>query len=119
MAGIARVEDGGRLTVHLSRPIAVHLFIAAVAAHDAPVLDEDDADRRRAEDRLLLAQEPRHLVGLAAPLGDVLDDPDGAALRAGSIDRLGHYAAKEGAAVLPAPFPLEVELAAGRKERHP
>ena len=114
----ARVQDRGRLAVHLARTVAVHLLVAPVAAHDAPLLDEHDADRRGAEDRLLLAQQARHLVGLAAPLGDVLDDPHRALLRILGVDRLGDQAAEEARAVLAAHFPLEVELAAGRQDRH-
>src|SRR5207247_10978657 len=100
------------------RSLAVHFLVAPVAAHDAPLLDEHDADRRGAEDRLLLAQQPRHLVGLAAPLGDVLDDPHRALLRVGGVDRLGDQAAEEGRAVLAAHLPFHIELAARREDRH-
>ena len=68
-------------------------------------------------DRLLLAQQARGLVGVAPPLGDVLDDPHRALLRVAGIDRLGDHAADEGRAVLALHLPLEVELAPGRQHR--
>src|SRR5207248_3091283 len=116
--GAVRIEDRGRLAVHLAGAVAVHFLVAPVAAHDAAFSYEHDADRRGAEDRLLLAQEARHLLGLAVPLGDVLDDPDRALLRVLGVDRLGDHAGEEGRAVLPAHLPFEVELPPGGEERH-
>ena len=112
------VNSFGALADELARPVAEHLLETLVAALIGAVAHEGDAHRRVVEDRLLLAQEPRHLVGLPAPLGDVLDDPHRAALRVGRIDCLRDQAAKKGAAVLAPHLPLDVELAAGGEDRH-
>ena len=116
--GEVGIEHRGGLAVELARAVAIHLLVAPVAAHDAPVLDEHDADRGGAENRLLLAQQARHFVGVAALLGDVLDDPDRALLRVLAVERLGDQAREEGGAVLAAHFPFDVELPAGREQRH-
>src|SRR5690606_10967532 len=50
VVGAGHIEHARRLAVELSRPIAVHLLVAPVAAHDRALLDEHDADARRAED---------------------------------------------------------------------
>ena len=112
------IQHRGRLPVELAGPVAVHFLVAAVAAHDAAFLDEQDADRRGAQDGLLLAQQPRHLVGVAALVGDVLDDPDRAALRVPGVERLGDHAAHERRAVLAPQLPFQVELPARGKDRH-
>src|SRR6185503_16667328 len=85
---------------------------------DLAVAQEHDADRGGAEDRLLLAQQALHVVGMAPALGDVLDDPDRALLGVLRVDGLGDDAGEEARAVLPAHLPLEVELAAGGEDRH-
>ena len=112
------VQQHGRLAVELARLVAVHLLVAPVAAHDPAVLDEHHADRRGAEDRLLLAQQARRLVGVAPALGDVLDDPHRALLHVGLAHRARDDARDEGGAVLAAELPLEVELAAAGEDRH-
>ena len=120
-AGVQRdvgIEQRGGLAVELARPVAVHLLVAPVAAHDAPVPDEYDAHRGASQDRLLLAQQPRHLVGLAALLGDVLDDPHRALLRVAGIEGLGDHAGEESRAVFAAHLPFEIELAAVVEEGH-
>src|SRR5205814_1776079 len=101
------VKDRGFLADELAGPVAVQLLVAPVAARDPALLDEDDADRGGAEDRLLLAREPLELLRVAALVGDVLDDPHRALLRVGGVDRLRDDAAYEGGAVLAAHFPFE------------
>ena len=69
------IQNAGRLAVHLAGAVAVHLLVAPVAAHDMTVLDEDDADRGAAQDRLLFAQQAVDLVAVTLALGDVLRNP--------------------------------------------
>jgi hypothetical protein len=115
---VVGIEDAGRLAVELARPVAVHLLVAPVAAHDPAVLDEHHADRRGAEDRLLLAQQARRLVGVAAALADVLDDPHRALPGALLAQRAGDDARDEGRAVLATELPFDVELPPGGQDRH-
>ena len=114
---VGRVSHRSGLAVELAGGEAVHFLEPAVAADDPAVADEADADRSGVEDRLLLAQQSRHLVGVALAVGDVLVDPDGALRRIPRIDRLGDHPREERRAVLAPHFPFHVQLPAADQQR--
>ena len=111
-------QHRGARADELAGACADHVLQETVAAPDRPVAHERDADRGIVEDQLLLGGRAlRALVG-APPLGDVLDDPDRAALRVPGVERLGDHAAQERRAVLAPQLPFQVELPARGKDRH-
>src|SRR5438094_473067 len=111
--GVAAEHEARRLLEELDRLLAENFLEPAVAAHDAPLLHEDDAGERVFEHRVLFAQQPmQRLVG-ALPFGDVLAQPDVALRRLARRDRPAGDAAPEARAVLAAhPGLARVHLAA-------
>ena len=74
-------HEARRAVEQLAVAVAEDLLEAPVAAHDAPVLDEDDAGDRVLQHRVLLAHQALERLVRAAALADVLDQPDIAARR--------------------------------------